>query len=92
MITLGHHPVVQRIIDEWRQSLRSSGRRHVSKCTEEDLRKLIAVLEDTLDEMAERLDKINRGSFKAILLMKWNWIRQRTVAIRKHIRRRGDRR
>lgn len=85
MITIEHHSTVQGILDEWRRSLTMSDKAagH-SQCSAEDLRRLIALLEDALDGMAEQLDRTNDLSVRALLLTNWNWIRNRLKAI--HIR------
>jgi hypothetical protein len=83
MITLGHYPIVQGILDEWKKSLLSTHRTSVAECTDEDLRQLIKTLEDNLDGMEERLNDLHKCSLKELLLLNGRWINQKVVRLQR---------
>ena len=82
MITLDHHPAVQRILDEWKKSLTSAHGPPAMKCTEEDLRQLIKHLEDSLENMAGRLDALHQISLRELARLNIRWIKQRMAQMR----------
>ncbi len=70
MITLDHHELVESIIAVWKAGLAT----HVSDSkpvvTEEDLRRLIHTLEETIDDIAEMVDI--RWKLDLIELLRFN--------------------
>jgi hypothetical protein len=81
LITLARHPAVQKILDDWQQLLPSRAEKNKRSPTGEDLRKLIAQLEEALGITADQLDAIGAHSFKGLLRMNWKWITHRFHAI-----------
>jgi hypothetical protein len=55
MITLAHSTIVQRYLDEWMQSAQP-------RPTEDDLRNLIKILEDSLDDLVPTVEALQSRS------------------------------